>query len=231
LGSAHLDSRDLAVDLACGTGQVAFALAPHFQCVHAIDQEPEMIEVGRRVAQMHGIENVTWDVLSAENVRLSPRSVDMVAIGNAFHRVHRPRVAGEAYGWLRGGGAFAEIGCTTIFSGPESWKRILSETLRRCTSPQAQQETYEEGRTSSEVLSEAGFEIVRHHEIGLNRTWTLDEIIGFAYSTSVASKKAIGDAAGAFEADLRAALLEYDASGSYAATMTYYFLLARKSCL
>jgi ubiquinone/menaquinone biosynthesis C-methylase UbiE len=48
------------LDLACGTGQVALALAPHFSEVWALDREAEMLEVGRREAAARGFENVVW---------------------------------------------------------------------------------------------------------------------------------------------------------------------------
>ena len=38
------------LDLACGPGRVALPLAPHFAEVLAVDQEPEMIEVGMEEA-------------------------------------------------------------------------------------------------------------------------------------------------------------------------------------
>src|SRR4029077_8195344 len=42
------------LDLACGTGQVAFALSPGFAEVWALDQEPGMIVVAREKAARSG---------------------------------------------------------------------------------------------------------------------------------------------------------------------------------
>ena len=231
LEAADLSRHELAVDLACGTGQVAVALAPYFRRVHAIDQEPEMVATGRQLARAQKHEHLTWEVAPAEAVRFPPGSVDLVAIGNAFHRVPRARVARAAYRWLRPGGAFVDLGCTTLQAGPEPWQRIVAQTIERWTPPPPQPPAppaRDGGRTSAEVLADAGFAVVRRHEADVRRTWTLDEVVGLLFSTSVASRRTLGPAAAAFEADLRAALLAHDAAGTYHETMSYYFVLARK---
>ena len=50
------------LDLACGPGRVALPLATHFGKVWAVDQEPEMVEVGRALAKSRGPENIRWIV-------------------------------------------------------------------------------------------------------------------------------------------------------------------------
>jgi hypothetical protein len=70
--------------------------------------------------------------------------------------------------------------------------------------------------------------MLEHHETEFPKTWTLDEVMGFLFSTSVASKKALGASAHDFEADLRSALLQHDPSGSYPATVTCFYRIAGK---
>jgi ubiquinone/menaquinone biosynthesis C-methylase UbiE len=228
LEAANLDRRELAVDLACGTGQVAFALAPHFRRVHAVDQEPEMVATGRELALAEGLVRITWEVAAVETVQLAPDSVDLVSIGNAFHRVPRLRLAQAAYQWLRAGGVFVDLSGTTMLAGPEPWQRLVAQTIERWTPAQTRPVGGHGARTSAEVLADAGFAIVRRHTQDLRRTWTLDEIVGYVYSTSVASKRALGPTAGEFETDLRTTLLAHNASGTFEETMQFYFVLGRK---
>src|SRR6478735_5327699 len=56
------------LDLACGTGQIAFALAADFAEVWAVDQEAEMIDFGERKAQRLGVTNIRWIAAAAEDV-------------------------------------------------------------------------------------------------------------------------------------------------------------------
>src|SRR5262245_27841060 len=60
------------LDLACGPGRVALALAPHFREVWAIDLEPEMVEAGRAEAGARGVANTRWVVGRAEDVEAPP---------------------------------------------------------------------------------------------------------------------------------------------------------------
>ena len=71
------------LDLACGTGQVAFGLAADVAEVWAVDQEAESIEYARRKAASLGVTNIRWIAAAAEEVVLEG-AFDLVAIGNAF---------------------------------------------------------------------------------------------------------------------------------------------------
>src|SRR5260370_15486980 len=81
------------LDLACGTGELALPLAPYFQEVWGVDQERDMIERARSKAARAGASNVRWIVGRAEDVDAPEDSVELVVIGNAFHRLDPSRVA------------------------------------------------------------------------------------------------------------------------------------------
>ena len=52
------------LDLACGTGQISFALHGYFKEVWAVDQEPDMVGVVQEKAEAAGIGNISTSVLS-----------------------------------------------------------------------------------------------------------------------------------------------------------------------
>ncbi len=85
------------LDLACGPGRVVLDLAAAFDTVWAIDLEPEMIEVGKHEAARRGIGHINWLVGRAEDLELAPSSLDLITIGEAFHRLDQPVIARE--GW------------------------------------------------------------------------------------------------------------------------------------
>jgi 2-polyprenyl-3-methyl-5-hydroxy-6-metoxy-1,4-benzoquinol methylase len=74
----------IMLDLACGTGELALPLSPHFRQVIAVDAEPDMIDVGRAKASAQHIANVTWQVQTAESLQLPPACLDLLTIGNAW---------------------------------------------------------------------------------------------------------------------------------------------------
>jgi len=59
-------------------------------------------------------------------------------------------------------------------------------------------------------------------------TWTLESLLGYLRSTSVASRAALGERHDAFEAGLTAALLAFDGSGRYREIVGSGYTLARK---
>src|SRR5262245_12817137 len=65
-----LGSGSRVLDLACGTGQIAFALAPHVGEVWAVDQEPDFVSFGADKSERLGIRNISWTAGAAEDVPL-----------------------------------------------------------------------------------------------------------------------------------------------------------------
>jgi SAM-dependent methyltransferase len=83
------------LDLACGTGQLAFAMRGRFGQIWAVHQEPDMIAVVRAKAQAAGAADILPFVATAESASLPPQTFDLVGIGNAFHRLRRDAVAAK----------------------------------------------------------------------------------------------------------------------------------------
>ena len=79
-------------DVGAGTGQLARLFADGTREVYAVEPDPSMRSVGATVlADLTGVEIVD---ASAERTTLSENSVDLIVIGNAFHRF-RPEACEE----------------------------------------------------------------------------------------------------------------------------------------
>src|SRR5262245_50245848 len=59
---------DLALDVATGTGNTAFALAPHVRHVVGLDLTQEMLDEARRIAGERSIANADWVIGDAEHL-------------------------------------------------------------------------------------------------------------------------------------------------------------------
>ena len=55
-----LTPEDVVVDLGCGTGLLALALAGHVRVVVGMDPEPDMLAIARRSAEIKGAANTAW---------------------------------------------------------------------------------------------------------------------------------------------------------------------------
>ncbi|MCL5103538.1 MAG: class I SAM-dependent methyltransferase [Armatimonadetes bacterium] len=224
---AEITGNGRLLDLGCGTGEVALAMHTFFSEVWAVDQEPEMIEVGRRKAEQCGAANVVWMIGRAEDVEVPPNSFEMITMGSSFHRFDRRLIAERAWQWLPSGHCMVAMGNNVAWNGKREWQRITAGIISRwLDNPEDGSEPVRH-IWHEEVLEDVGFQ-VEVHRFPTPYVWTIDAFIGFVYSTSRASKRALGDRCDEFEADMRNALLGYDPSGLYPETVDFYYVLARR---
>jgi len=205
------------VDLAAGTGQIARPLCDHFASVRAVDAEPDMVALGRERSNGTGI---TWELGRAEDVEVADGSVDLVTIGNAFHRVDQPLVAANVRRWLAPGGWFAVLNTAAGWNGRRGWQDAARDVIYRWV-PQPPPPT---GPDQEAHVRGAGFVDVVEHRYHEERTWTVDAFVGYLYSTAVVSPVRRDGRAAAFEADLRAAL----AGQELTEELTFLLLLGRR---
>ena len=126
-----VSGRGRLLDLACGTGQLAFPLRRWFTEVWAVDSEPDMIEAVRAKAAAADAGEVRPVVSSAETLYAEPGYFELAVIGNAFHRLNRGLVAGRVLGWLQPGGHLALCWSSGPWAGEEDWQRALAATVAK----------------------------------------------------------------------------------------------------
>jgi ubiquinone/menaquinone biosynthesis C-methylase UbiE len=230
------DGTGAMLDLACGTGQVALALHGEFASISVVDQEPGMISVLRRnAAALPNAEAWQFVVAAAEEVSVPESSVDLVTIGNAFHRLRRDAVAASVLRWLKPGGHLALLWGGSPNYGDAPWQEALQQTMQRWQHRPGRQEriptSYEADRSARpdpEILRATGFEIVGRQEFPVTLVWTVAEIAGYVASTSVLSPSALGAGAAEFDADLRRVLLSCEPGGRFSQDTSYAYDLARR---
>ena len=126
------------------------------------------------------------------------------------------------------------LGSYSILSEREPWQQMVASAVRRWTDRIPKDGAARPGAHlggpdhDMPVLLEAGFVNVASQSFVEPREWTVDEVIGYLYSTSVCSKAALGRNAEEFEAHLRASLLEYDSCGTYRESLQWGYTLGRK---
>ena len=230
------DGTGRLLDLACGTGQICFALRGRFAEIWAVDQEPDMIGLVRqKAAALSGPPHFEFRTVAAENLAAPENSFDLVTIGNAFHRLRRAVIAALVLRWLRPGAHLALLWGGSPERGNAPWQQALRDHMRRWQQrPGAGQRVpagYEADRAArpdADILSAAGFEIVGRQEFGGSHVWSAIEIAGYIASTSVLSRAALGPDAEAFDVSLREALLEAEPGGEFRQDTTFACELARR---
>jgi ubiquinone/menaquinone biosynthesis C-methylase UbiE len=221
------------LDLACGTGQITFDLSPHFAEIWAVDQEPEAVEFGRAKARSLGVDNVRWFAGRAEDVD-ADRYFELVAIGNAFHRLQRQVIAESARRWLAPGGHLALLWSDAPWNGNLDWQRALGEAIRHWTRKAeatdrvpADIEQHLAAQPHKNILASAGFEIVGDFGFMTPHEWSVETLIGFMYATSFLSQQALGPHVPEFESDLRARLGDAEPEGVFREEISCGYTLAK----
>ncbi len=231
---ASLSGTGRLLDLACGPGRVTFALARHFAEVVAVDQEEEAVSYGAAMARERGETHIEWRAGRAEDLDGAGR-FDLVTIGDAFHRLDRARVAALAHRSLRPGGHLALLWTSMPWEGSAAWQKAAMElvvhwmdaagSLRNIPADLADALARE---PHLDVLAAAGFSTVGTYRFTAPRTWTPETLAGFAHSTSVLSRSALGERVEAFEQDLRDRLLAVQPDGVFHETVGFTYDLAVK---
>jgi ubiquinone/menaquinone biosynthesis C-methylase UbiE len=144
---------DLALDVATGTGNTAFALAPHVRRVIGLDVTREMLDEARRVASERLIQNVDWVIGDAARLPFSEETFDVYVVRAAPH--HFPNIAGflaEAFRVLKRDRDAAFIDCAP----PAPARDVLHEVEVKRDPSHIRSLTVDEWATS---LEDAGFEV------------------------------------------------------------------------
>ena len=95
------------LDMAGGTGDIAFRLARSGAAVTVADINPQMLEVGIERAQKRGIDGLVWTEANAETLDFPDRFFDAYTIAFGIRNVTDiPKALREAHRVLRRGGRF-----------------------------------------------------------------------------------------------------------------------------
>jgi demethylmenaquinone methyltransferase/2-methoxy-6-polyprenyl-1,4-benzoquinol methylase len=95
------------LDMAGGTGDIAFRMAKSGAQVTVSDINGAMLEVGMERAQKRGIEGLVWSEQNAETLSFDDRSFDAYTIAFGIRNVtHIDKALAEAHRVLKRGGRF-----------------------------------------------------------------------------------------------------------------------------
>ena len=219
----RLNTKSRVLDLGCGTGQIALSLAPYVTEVIALDPQEDMLQEGKALAAAGKINNITW--LPGESGNLGSLAsqigeINVTCMGRAFHWMDRTKTLQDLYKITKPGGGIALIGDTAPRFRPEiPWIKVIDDTVRYWLGDERKAGTngtfsvvpkrHEDFVRESEFT---GLEVVDIHQ---TRQWTIDQIIGYQYSTSHTSLPVLGDKKEFFESDLRKRLRKLEPTGLF----------------
>ena len=144
---------DLVLDVATGTGNTAFALAPHVRRVIGLDLTREMLDQARRITAERGIANVDWVIGDASALPFQDDTFDLYTVRAAPH--HFPAVEAfmsEAWRVLKPGRDAVFVDCAP----PMPARDVLHDVEVRRDPSHVRSMTVDEWVAK---LQQAGFEV------------------------------------------------------------------------
>lgn len=225
-----LDGTGRLLDVGCGTGQVFQGLADQFSEVIAIDADAEMVAEARTAVAEQELVNVDVRLLRAEELSSALGSFRMATFGASFHWMDRAAVANSVYDLLKPGGSLVALAYTDIHEQKTEWEAIVCDTLHAWLGPRrrAGGGVFQAGERHEAVLEKTRFGHAEVEHLYVDEAWPTEQILGFLYSTSYASKAVLGDNAEAFEQDLRNRLKALQSDGQFRKLAEYSIISATK---
>jgi len=203
-------------------------MARYFDDVLAIDADPGMVDYAQRTASSLRLDNVIVRQMRAEELPQDAGPLRMAIFGASFHWMDRRCVGNKVYNLLAPGGYVAVLSPGGIHSGTTDWEATVRAVLRRHLG--AERRTgggvYSEGERHEQALRRTSFERIEITDIPVREWWSIDEIVGYLYSTSYASQAILGELCEAFEQDLREQLLSLRHEGQFEKVAEYAVILA-----
>ncbi|MBD8545993.1 class I SAM-dependent methyltransferase [Sphingomonas sp. CFBP 8760] len=103
------------LDMAGGTGDIAFRMAPSGAAITVADINPAMLDVGMGRAAKRGIDGLVWTEANAETLTFPDRFFDAYTIAFGIRNVTDiPQALREAHRVLRRGGRFFCLEFSTV---------------------------------------------------------------------------------------------------------------------
>lgn len=174
---------DLALDVATGTGNTAFALAPFVRRVVGLDLTREMLNEARRIAGERSIANVDWVIGDAAHLPFQDETFDVYVVRAAPHHFHDvDAFMAEAFRVLKPGHDACFIDCAP----PVPARDVLHEVEMRRDPSHVLSMTVEEWVAK---LARAGFEVesAQARELDWNyEEWMANMAVGKPLSDELA---------------------------------------------
>jgi ubiquinone/menaquinone biosynthesis C-methylase UbiE len=230
---ANLAPQGTVLDLGCGPGSVALALAERGREVIAIDANPEMIDAARAAAARRCLAaDVDWRVGDAHDLSGLPL-VDGVTIGDAFHWFDRTEVLRQVDRLVVAGGFVAVVMSFTAGTPKPWWYPLVDRVIHRylgSTRFAGPNNMYREpvGGDHETALRASAFDHLTVTRTDQHIQLSLEQVLGNQYTQAYTSPPVLGDRFDAFDRDLRALLTAAEPSGVFATTTRPGLIIARR---
>jgi SAM-dependent methyltransferase len=229
---AQLRPGDWVVDVGCGTGAIAIALAEWGAQAIGIDPSAERVNQAQAEASASGVADRThWHVGTGDDVPMMVRhSVRLVTFGKSLHRMNRDRVLAYCDHVVVPTGSVAVL--TSRFAEKPEWMAIGLPVLRKfqheishCLAPPPPVEDEDHAA----ALARSPFRAIVSWSDSLTLVRDIDDVIGVYLGSEGLGASVLGPRQDEFEAQLKCRLLESRPDGMFVEHYALEALCARRA--
>jgi len=213
------------LDLGCGPGFIANAIAPEVGDVIGIDPSPAMIDA----AQAEAAPNATFLVGSSYDLSAVPAPVQLVTMGRAFHWMDRDQTLATLDDLVAPGGAIALLGDRVTKARGNAWYHAANKAARdnAVLDDCARHRYSDEWEHHEEVLLRSPFSEVSEIGVVVRHSWSYEQFLGYVLSRSASTEEKLGETIPAMEAALTEALAPFG-PGPWDSLHMHYAMIARR---
>jgi SAM-dependent methyltransferase len=221
------------LDLGCGPGSIALAMAERSRDVVAVDANPRMLDAARHAAAQGMTRGkVRWQLGDAHDLSELGR-VAGVTIGDAFHWFDRERVLRNLDQLVVPGGFLAVVMSFAAGTAKPWWYTIADQVIARhlgATRRAGPETEYQQPRGGDHetVLRASPFSQLTVMRTDQPLRLDLEQVVGNQYTQAYSSPPVLGNRFDPFDRELRAALCAAEPSVVFTATIQPALIIARR---
>jgi SAM-dependent methyltransferase len=231
-----LDGTGRLLDLGCGTGQLTLPLAGHVAEAVGMDPEADMLAEATRQARAAHITNATWVQGNSADLPGELGRFRLVTMGRSFHWMDREQVLAALDHMVEDGGGLVLANDSCLVRPITAWQQAIDDIGRRFLPPSfappgplaGRMNAAVDHRPHEEILARSPFAYVHRLVYKFERPWTLEQAIGYLYSTSLPLRRLLGDQQPAFEQAITDTLLTINPDGKFTEPVALEVLTATR---
>ena len=223
-----LDGSQRLLDLGCGPGQIAFALAGHVREAVGIDPEPAMLALARGRAGAPA--NVRFIEGSSHDLGPALGRFRLTTIGRAFHWMNRAETLARLDPMIEAGGAVVLFNTETPQLPQNAWHkayRDVTESYAMRDPERVRRKSADWARDEAVLLASPFDRLERVAAIERHET-PVEALVDRALSTSSMTRAKLAGQADDLADELRAALAPFATQGRIAELVESEAIIARR---
>jgi len=231
----HFDIKptDRVLDIGCGTGQVALAMEGKCGEMVCLDPDPEMLKWAKKTTKDCKMK-LTWLNCGAEDLGKFKEKLGIFKVATcsrAFHRMNQDQVLKDLDELIEEDGGVAVFSDRVLWGGKEEWKQAVKRVIQKYLGEKSnvgKEKPIEPDELWENIIARSVFRFVKTRDVPSKRSWNIESIIGYIFSTAAAAPYLFGDQLDRFKKEIKNILLSINPNGTFKEIAIWSIVLGSK---